>query len=115
MAPRPGGHDGDVALLDRFEVLSETGPDSDLTGTAGLIVYDLLAGRTVDVSAAAVMAFAPRWCAVVVDRRPGDPDVAHLEPADNLSTIGHGHGHRRRPAYRMTSCTSRRAASPLSE
>ncbi|MDT5030635.1 MAG: hypothetical protein QOC94_806 [Actinoplanes sp.] len=58
MAPRPGGHDGDVALLDRFEVLSETGPDSDLTGTAGLIVYDLLAGRTVDVSAAAVMAFA---------------------------------------------------------
>ena len=42
----------DVAVLDRFEILSETGPDSDLTGTAGLLVYDIRAGRTVDLSPA---------------------------------------------------------------
>ena len=42
----------DVAILDRFELLSETGPDSDLTGTAGLLIYDLETDRTVDVSPA---------------------------------------------------------------
>lgn len=42
----------DVAVLDRFEILSETGPDSDLTGTAGLLIYDLRARRTIDVSPA---------------------------------------------------------------
>jgi hypothetical protein len=49
---------GDVALLDRFEILSESQPNSDLTGTGGLIVYDLRTGNTVDVSAAVAMAFA---------------------------------------------------------
>ncbi len=48
----------DVAVLDRFEVLSETGPDSDLTGTAGLLVYDLRADRTVDLSPAVDGAFS---------------------------------------------------------
>ncbi|GIE48597.1 hypothetical protein Ani05nite_21310 [Amorphoplanes nipponensis] len=43
----------DVAVLDRFELLSETAPDSDLTGTAGLLVYDIKADRTVDVTPAA--------------------------------------------------------------
>jgi len=42
----------DVAVLDRFELLSETGPDSDLTGTAGLLIYDLKTDRTVDISTA---------------------------------------------------------------
>ena len=49
---------GDVALLDRFEILFESQPDSDLTGTQGLVTYDLRTGRTVDVSAAAAIAFA---------------------------------------------------------
>jgi hypothetical protein len=48
----------DVAVLDRFEILSETGPDSDLTGTAGLLIYDLEADRTVDITAAADGAFS---------------------------------------------------------
>jgi hypothetical protein len=48
----------DVAVLDRFEILSETGPDSDLTGTAGLLVYDIRADRTVDITAAADGAFS---------------------------------------------------------
>jgi hypothetical protein len=48
----------DVAILDRFEILSETGPDSDLTGTAGLRVYDITTGRTVDVSPAVDGAFS---------------------------------------------------------
>ena len=47
----------DVALLDRFAVLSESRPDSDLTGTEGLLVYDLKTGRTVDVAAAVSGAF----------------------------------------------------------
>jgi hypothetical protein len=47
----------DVAELDRFEILSEGGPDSDLTGTEGLLVYDLRTGGTVDVSAAVSGAF----------------------------------------------------------
>ena len=47
----------DVAVLDRFEILSEPGPDTDLTGTAGLLVYDIRTGRTVVVSPAADGAF----------------------------------------------------------
>jgi hypothetical protein len=43
----------DVAVLDRFEVLSEAGPDSDLTGTERLLVYDIATRRTVDLTAAA--------------------------------------------------------------
>ncbi|MEV6305644.1 hypothetical protein AB0M02_39945 [Actinoplanes sp. NPDC051861] len=46
----------DVAVLDRFEVLSETRPDSDVTGTAGLVVHDLVTGKTVVLSAAADLA-----------------------------------------------------------
>ncbi|MEU4564672.1 hypothetical protein AB0F72_40340 [Actinoplanes sp. NPDC023936] len=51
----------DVAVLDRFEVLSEPRPDSDLTGTAGLIVHDVGAGgadagRTVHLTVAADLA-----------------------------------------------------------
>jgi hypothetical protein len=48
----------DVALLDRFEILSEAGPDSDLTGTAALLAYDLSTGNTVTLAAAAGAAFA---------------------------------------------------------
>jgi hypothetical protein len=40
----------DVAVLDRFEILAEPGPSSDLTGTAGLLVYDLATDRTVQVA-----------------------------------------------------------------
>jgi hypothetical protein len=40
-----------VVPLDRFAVLSEAGPDSDLTGTERLLVYDIATGRTVDVGA----------------------------------------------------------------
>ncbi|WP_433305153.1 hypothetical protein ACQP2F_17295 [Actinoplanes sp. CA-030573] len=43
----------DVAVLDRFEILSEPAPDSDLTGAAGLLVYDIATGRTVTISSAA--------------------------------------------------------------
>ncbi|WP_433794516.1 hypothetical protein [Actinoplanes sp. CA-252034] len=46
----------DVAVLDRFEILSEPGADFDLTGTAGLVVHDLASGRTVTLSAAADLA-----------------------------------------------------------
>ncbi|WP_433829994.1 hypothetical protein ACQP2E_09670 [Actinoplanes sp. CA-015351] len=46
----------DVAVLDRFEILSEPRPDSDLTGTAGLIVHDVRTGTTVTLSAAADLA-----------------------------------------------------------
>ncbi|BBH67360.1 hypothetical protein ACTI_40450 [Actinoplanes sp. OR16] len=46
----------DIAVLDRFEILSETRPDSDLTGTAGLVVHDIAAQRTVTLSAAADLA-----------------------------------------------------------
>jgi hypothetical protein len=48
----------DVAVLDRFEILSETRPDSDLTGTAGLLVHDLRTDRTVEITAAADGAFS---------------------------------------------------------
>jgi hypothetical protein len=48
----------DVALLDRFEVLSEPRADSDLTGTEALVIYDIATGRTVDVDSAADGAFS---------------------------------------------------------
>jgi hypothetical protein len=48
----------DVAVLDRFEILSEATPSSDLTGTQSLLVYDLRTDRTVDVSPEAAGAFA---------------------------------------------------------
>lgn len=40
----------DVAPLDRFEVLAQTGPNSDLTGNVQLVVFDLTTRRTVEVS-----------------------------------------------------------------
>jgi len=43
----------DVAILDRFEILSEVTPASDFNGTAGLVVYDISTGRTVQLTAAA--------------------------------------------------------------
>ncbi|MCO8277955.1 hypothetical protein M1L60_46025 [Actinoplanes sp. TRM 88003] len=48
----------DVAVLDRYEVLSEPGPDTELTGAAALVVYDITTGRTVDIAPDADGAFA---------------------------------------------------------
>ncbi|GGQ59920.1 hypothetical protein [Couchioplanes azureus] len=48
----------DVALLDRFEILSEANPNSALTGTEGLTVHDLRDRRTVEVGAAVSAAYA---------------------------------------------------------
>ncbi|MBL7261746.1 hypothetical protein JKJ07_46470 [Actinoplanes sp. LDG1-01] len=48
----------DVAVLDRFEILAEPGPDTDVTGAAALVVYDIATGRTVDVAANADGAFS---------------------------------------------------------
>ncbi len=48
----------DVAVLDRFEILSEPRPDSDLTGTEALLVHDIATGRTVDLSPAVDGAFS---------------------------------------------------------
>lgn len=48
----------DVAVLDRFEILSEAGPDADLTGMEGLLVYDIRTRRTVDISPAVSGAFS---------------------------------------------------------
>ncbi|MDT5042364.1 MAG: hypothetical protein QOE51_3349 [Actinoplanes sp.] len=48
----------DVAVLDRFAVLDEAGPASDLTGTAQLLVYDIANKRTVDISADVTAAFS---------------------------------------------------------
>jgi hypothetical protein len=47
----------DVAVLDRFQILSEPGPNSDLTATATLLVYDLRTGNTVVLSAEAGSVF----------------------------------------------------------
>lgn len=47
----------DVAILDRFEILSEAGPDADLTGTEALLVYDITTRRTVDLAPAVDGAF----------------------------------------------------------
>lgn len=43
----------DVAVLDRFEILSEPSAYSDITGTAALLVYDIATSRTVTIAAAA--------------------------------------------------------------
>ncbi|WP_433383798.1 hypothetical protein ACQPZX_22360 [Actinoplanes sp. CA-142083] len=40
----------DVAVLDRFELLAEAGPDADVTGTATLLAYDTATARTVAVA-----------------------------------------------------------------
>jgi hypothetical protein len=40
----------DVAPLDRFELLAQLGPYSDLTGTRQLLAYDLATHQTVQVS-----------------------------------------------------------------
>jgi hypothetical protein len=47
----------DVAVLDRFELLAAPAPDSDLTGTTTLLVYDASTSRTVEISAAVDGAF----------------------------------------------------------
>lgn len=41
----------DVAVLDRFEPLSQPGPNSDLTGTAQLLIYDTATKQTLDINA----------------------------------------------------------------
>ena len=41
----------EVAVLDRFELLSEPGPNSDLTGRETLLAYDVATSRTVTVAA----------------------------------------------------------------
>ncbi len=46
----------DVAVLDRFEILSVPGPNADLTGTAALLVHDLETGRDVPLAVAADLA-----------------------------------------------------------
>ncbi|MDI6101666.1 hypothetical protein QLQ12_23880 [Actinoplanes sp. NEAU-A12] len=43
----------DVAILDRFELLAEPGPNSGSTGTAGLLVYDISTGNTVELTSSA--------------------------------------------------------------
>jgi hypothetical protein len=48
----------DVAVLDRFEILAQALPDSGLTGTARLLIYDIAARRTIDISAAVTGAFS---------------------------------------------------------
>ena len=40
----------DAAPLDRYEVYSATGPDSDLTGNVRLLVFEIATRRTVEVS-----------------------------------------------------------------
>ncbi|MEV6345330.1 hypothetical protein [Actinoplanes sp. NPDC051851] len=47
----------DVAVLDRFEILAEPGPHSDVTGTAALVLFDLRTGRTGTVDPAAGSVF----------------------------------------------------------
>jgi hypothetical protein len=48
----------DVALLDRFEILAEAEPNSDLTGTERILIFDLRTGRTVDIGAGISGVFA---------------------------------------------------------
>ncbi|SNY48508.1 hypothetical protein [Paractinoplanes atraurantiacus] len=48
----------DVAVLDRFEILAEPTSETDMTGTAALVVYDVATGRTIDVAPAADGAFS---------------------------------------------------------
>lgn len=47
----------DVAVLDRFEVIAQPGPDSELTGTVALLVHDAATDRTVEISPAVDGAF----------------------------------------------------------
>lgn len=49
---------GDVAVLDRFEILAESRPDSDLTGTSALLVHDLEENTTVELAPAVDGAFS---------------------------------------------------------
>jgi hypothetical protein len=74
---------GDVAVLDRFEILSEAGPNSDLTGTAGLLVYDIASKRTVDISADVSGAFSR---GAVLWWSTGEPDNAVWHTLD-LRTV----------------------------
>ncbi|MEV4349397.1 hypothetical protein AB0J83_33480 [Actinoplanes sp. NPDC049596] len=48
----------DVAVLDRFEILAEPTPETDLTGAAALVVYDAATGRTVDIAPSTDGAFS---------------------------------------------------------
>ncbi|MFF5076664.1 hypothetical protein ACFY36_06410 [Actinoplanes sp. NPDC000266] len=48
----------DVAVLDRFEILAEPTGETDLTGVAALVVYDVATGRTIDVAPNADGAFS---------------------------------------------------------
>jgi len=43
----------DVAPLDRFEVYSQLGPNSDLAGSTGLLVYETTTRRTVEITPSA--------------------------------------------------------------
>jgi hypothetical protein len=74
---------GDVAVLDRFEILSESGPNSDLTGTAGLLVYDIASKRTIDIGADVSGAFSRGG---VLWWSTGDPDNAVWHTLD-LRTV----------------------------
>jgi hypothetical protein len=40
----------DAAPLDRYQVYSEIGPDSDLTGNVQLLVFEIATRRTVEIS-----------------------------------------------------------------
>jgi hypothetical protein len=73
----------DVAVLDRFQLLSEPGPNSDLTGTATLLVYDLRTGNTVTLSAVAGSVFTRNG---VVWWSTGDQEVAAWHSLD-LRTV----------------------------
>ena len=73
----------DVAELNRFEILSEAGPNADLTGTEGLLVYDIATGGTVDVSTAVSAAFS---CGGVLWWSTGDQDATIWHTID-LRTV----------------------------
>jgi hypothetical protein len=47
----------DVAPLDRFEVFSQVGPNSELTGTSELLVYETATRRTVEINPSAGKVF----------------------------------------------------------
>ncbi len=44
-------------MLDRFEIILESGPATDATGIAALLVYDISSGHTVNLSPATKGAF----------------------------------------------------------
>ncbi|WP_305789651.1 hypothetical protein [Symbioplanes lichenis] len=73
----------DVAVLDRFEVVSTPGPTSDVTGTEALDVYDLAADRLLPISPAVRGVFCRNgvlWWAT------GDPDALTWNTLD-LRTV----------------------------